>query len=378
MPPGAAGKDTDVRELVASPVPGAPEEHPASAAKRIPAAPAGLPVIAPQRAGRVEPKPKPWVPRMRVMIAAGLAVVVGGVVATVVLLNQPAPAPRPRSGVRLAATLNQPDLLVVTLSPNGRLLADSTAGTFQLWNISNPDHAVALGQPANPAWMVHGPGPLAFSPDGSILAAGDDDGTVQLWDISDPASVTPIGQLLSSDLTGNLRGVASLAFSPDGHVLATGNSDGTIQLWNVAEPAHATALDRVLEGDTTGAHWNVIFDGFARGSRTLVSGTIGGEIGIWNAANPAHVTDLNHFFANTGSSKTMNSVALSRVACGQCRTPSTSRGGCRLLSACGLLAVFRKPLHRRCRSSTTEWPSGRRLVSVSSSASGAWLLRQMM
>jgi WD40 repeat protein len=71
---------------------------------------------------------------------------------------------------------------------------------------------------------------LAFSPDGSILASGNDSGTIRLFNVADPAHPTLIGQ----PLTGGSGSLVSLAFSPDGHTLASGSStgpDGTIQFW---------------------------------------------------------------------------------------------------------------------------------------------------
>ncbi|MFC7588193.1 WD40 repeat domain-containing protein [Nonomuraea antimicrobica] len=66
---------------------------------------------------------------------------------------------------------------------------------------------------------------MAFSPDGKILAADDDD-DVRLWDV---ATRTPIGR----PLTGHTDEVLSVAFNPDGKLLATSSLDGTVRLWQL-------------------------------------------------------------------------------------------------------------------------------------------------
>jgi WD40 repeat protein len=65
---------------------------------------------------------------------------------------------------------------------------------------------------------------LAFSPDGSQLAAGDSGGMITVWQ-------TDSGQMRKR-FQAHDRAVTSLAFSLDGERLASGGLDGVLRIWN--------------------------------------------------------------------------------------------------------------------------------------------------
>ena len=67
-------------------------------------------------------------------------------------------------------------------------------------------------------------GTLVYSPDGSLLAAGDLSGTLHLWQTRD-----------FRELTVKIHGkmITALRFSPDGKTLASGSNDQLVKLWNV-------------------------------------------------------------------------------------------------------------------------------------------------
>jgi WD40 repeat protein len=66
---------------------------------------------------------------------------------------------------------------------------------------------------------------LAFSPDGSLLASAGKENVIRLWDVK-------TGQLLKT-LDGHTLAVSDVAFSPDGSLLASSGYDKLINLWDV-------------------------------------------------------------------------------------------------------------------------------------------------
>jgi WD40 repeat protein len=106
-------------------------------------------------------------------------------------------------------------------SPDGTMVATAGgAGLVALWRI--PDGKQLATFKADPGRVPS----VAFSPDGSLLAAGGSgDKQVTLWDV---ATHKPVGRL------PHPTGLAGLAFDPSGKTLATVTFHGTARLWDVA------------------------------------------------------------------------------------------------------------------------------------------------
>ncbi len=127
-------------------------------------------------------------------------------------------------------------VMALAISPDGRTLVTGTApdwpkptetGELRRWDTT------AAGWPEikTPAWpkLSGNALALAFSPDGKWLAVGGFDGSVQLWD-------TAAGKVTTT-LTGHHQRIGSLAFAPDSRTLASGAADGTVKWWNVPATA---------------------------------------------------------------------------------------------------------------------------------------------
>jgi WD40 repeat protein/DNA-binding SARP family transcriptional activator len=116
-------------------------------------------------------------------------------------------------------------------SPAGHLVAvgspdRASQQRVTVWSADTSEQVATL------AGHTGGINDLAFSADGSRLAAASVDGTTRIWDAT-------TGDLLLT-LGGHLGHLTSVSFSPDGTQLVTAGVDGTIRVW-------ALDLDELVE-----------------------------------------------------------------------------------------------------------------------------------
>ena len=133
-------------------------------------------------------------------------------------------------GALLAAVQRSPGLITslhgdvgtetIAFSPDGRILASGNDNSVILWDVQRRQRLGRLTGHTDTVLSV------AFSPDGRILASSSDDKTVVLWDVR---SRRPLGE----PLKGHGDAVLSVAFSPNGRTLASGSRDTTVILWDV-------------------------------------------------------------------------------------------------------------------------------------------------
>jgi WD40 repeat protein/serine/threonine protein kinase len=102
---------------------------------------------------------------------------------------------------------------------------------------------------------------LAFSPDGKVVAVGDDWGTVNFYD---PTT----WQLVNKDIVqrGHRDAILGVSVSPDGHTVLTSGHDRTLRRWDLDRPRENQILDSTLphapgvkyspDGKTI-AEWNI-------------------------------------------------------------------------------------------------------------------------
>ncbi len=124
-------------------------------------------------------------------------------------------------------TLSTDEINGLTVSPDGRTLANGYRQTIQLWDLET--RTLQRSLQGHQDWITA----LAISPNNRILASSSLDRTIKLWDLE-------TGQLLRTLESGR---VTCLRFSPDGQILAAGSrnsrwadgvvSEGGIQRWEV-------------------------------------------------------------------------------------------------------------------------------------------------
>ena len=171
----------------------------------------------------------------------------------------------------------------VAFSQDGTILAaGSVDSTVVLWDVHTREQIAVLEGHTARVWTV------SFSPDGSILAAGSQDGTIVFWDVATRKVILPVER--------HSNYVTEVAFSPDGKTLAAvGLGDDTVKLWDVTTREEIGTLQMPTDLVSSMA--------FSPDGKTLAA-TSEGAILLWDAATLGEIVTLWH-------SKHVNAVAFS-------------------------------------------------------------------
>jgi WD40 repeat protein len=158
-------------------------------------------------------------------------------------------------------------------SPDGKLLA-SEGGVWnpqskqwefkevKLWDVASSQERATLKGHTGKVVSV------AFAPDGKMLASGSEDQTIRLWDVATGAER---GVLKTH--TGTVTG---LAFAPGGRLLASGSADKTVKLWDPVTRQE----QRTLNGHSDA----IQVVAFSPDGKTLASAGQDGKVRLWNTA----------------------------------------------------------------------------------------------
>jgi hypothetical protein len=145
----------------------------------------------------------------------------------------------------------------LAFSPGGHVLAvggisQDGHGEVELWDTVTRHRLLSLADP-DPQAPVRA---LAFSADGTVVAAGDDSGVAFLWDARTGAPLARLGTAQAATAGEvNEAGIDTLALSPDGSLLAAVTPAGGVILWRTAtgKEAGSTLVPSAIGTDGTWA-----------------------------------------------------------------------------------------------------------------------------
>lgn len=131
----------------------------------------------------------------------------------------------PATGEKLSSTedTHRHGILSARFSPEGGTIVTVEMPTqidsagVALWD------AKTLKRKATLEKYSAAPSGVAFSPDGSLLAAAHWDGTIRIWDVEAGLELKP--------LKGHRGYVRAINFFPDGRRIISGGDDATIRIW---------------------------------------------------------------------------------------------------------------------------------------------------
>lgn len=180
------------------------------------------------------------------------------------------------TGKELATLKGHTEIIwAVAFSPDGKTVAsgdgDSTKGTIKLWDAATRKVVGAFdGHKA----LVKC---LAFSPDGATLASGSWDETIKLWDTKT--------RKVKATLKGHAlvpSGVWSVGFSPDGKLLASG--DEKVRVWEIQTSKELFSRK--------GGFLGVFSVAFGKESKIVASASPGTALKIWVLNDKKEVATL--------------------------------------------------------------------------------------
>ena len=149
----------------------------------------------------------------------------------------------------------------LAFSPDGRLLAGAAGeSAVKLWNVTDGREVRTVGAHSD---LIR---TLAISPNGVFLASAGYDSMTKIWEVQTGRE--------PRILQGHKGDVNAVTFSPDGSCLASAGQDGTVRLWDFEK---GVSIRTLASGD-----WAVRALAFSPDGKRLAAGRYDKTIIIWD------------------------------------------------------------------------------------------------
>jgi WD40 repeat protein len=178
-------------------------------------------------------------------------------------------------------------VLSVRFSPDGHVLATGDeSGTVTLMESASGD---TIGMLPGEGGIAHS---IRFNPQGTLIACGGCNRAISLWDSQtlQSISVFPVHH------QGQIN---DIVWSPDGTLIASASFDNTIMVWDVHDPENVLTLG----GHSPGVEAGVESLAWSPGGSVLASGGTDTLIKIWDMSRRGEVVET--LAGNKGSVKAL-------------------------------------------------------------------------
>jgi WD40 repeat protein len=159
----------------------------------------------------------------------------------------------------------------IAFSPDGSSIAAASKDKIaRVWTLTNGRRAELSGH-SQPVAAVE------FAPDGAIVATASWDSTLALYDSRTASRV--------ATLQGHVGRIHDLTFAPDGKTIITVSTDRSLRVWRPEESLAFT--------DPRGRNKNVYALPLSRDGSLLATNAPGGALGVWNTASGRLIRTLD-------------------------------------------------------------------------------------
>ena len=169
-------------------------------------------------------------------------------------------------GVQKKALVGHTDIpYCLAFSPDGKTLASGSGDrTLRVWDIAEGKQRYIFS--GADMYSIES---VAFSPDGGLLAGGDELGHIHL--------VGPNTDEYKKILKGHSEEVVAITFNPDMRTVASGSKDGSVRIWDITSGENKLTLDGYFDAFTS---FDVSLDG-----KTIVMAGKDSNICLWDATS---------------------------------------------------------------------------------------------